>query len=418
MAEQQPTEVEAIPDVPAVDAPVANDLEVEVNSVATEGGEDSVGVDCDEFVPSDDDDAANIPDDHIPGYEYIYCPLNAGLVQKWCNSLAFRQLKSGVNSYSDILGAQLKRIVPKKDLPAELKALPNKFWTLDRYGKAKVPAQLGLNASWEGSPDVRGDDPRLAHERVQGCLRGLTIFAGPKALRLLCRSGTGLKTVDIVNSHPVHVMMAMTPEEKAAAPELAAYASDRTTCFAILKESLMIPTLEDSELKQLVLSIMYGGGLRKQLSDIGYFGDPPAWLSRFRDCVHSRAKHLSVCNPEQRRALKEDFAKDQPEISLLSYHALAAQHDTCEKMAATITHGRIAGWERDCIVLTDKRDAILAAAAAGVPTKIEDYPNEADIVRLLKQKHPFVDFEIESEFSWDDVAVSYTHLTLPTNREV
>ena len=353
---------------------------------------------CDDYIASDEDTADEKTDE--PSYRYVYCPFNAAMVQKWCNRVAFRSLRFGCYTYADFLGAQLKRIVPKAKLPEDLKGKKGQ-WTLDRYATARTPGILGFAGSWEGAPDVKGDDPRLSHERISGPFRGMTVFGGPKALRLLARTGLGLKAVDIVNSHPVHIVGDMSLEEQTEIPELAAYAADRPACFKVLLAELNGHVMQQAALKQLVLSIIYGGGLQNQLMAHGYFGKPPRWLQALRACVHRHATELVRRFPDAYKTLV-DMGKDQPGISLLSYHSLAAQCATTNKMEAPVSHGRVVSIERDCIVLSDKRDAVAVAMAASVPTTVEDYPSESVIVAMLKVKFPMVDFAEESDFDWKE----------------
>ena len=334
-------------------------------------------------------------------FKYLYCPLNVKGIKKLLNLMAFRTLRFGAYTFAEYLDFQQSRVVPKEQLPEALKG-KKCSWTLDRYALARVPTELGLDASWEGSPDVSLTDTKLDHERaVPGALRGLTTFAGPKVLRYLCRSGLDLVAVDVVNSHPVHILKQMSGEEREKFPELVQYALDRPKCFSLLMQQMGGKRVDAAVLKQLVLAIIYGGGLRKQLEATGYFGVVPAWLQRLQVCVAGRADSLAKELPEVLQKL-EQLERDQPKISLLSYHSLAAQARTVTSMAAAVSHGSISGYERDCIVLTDHRDVQKVREQAGVPTSVEAYPSQDFVMQLLALKHPLMDFAEESMFDWKE----------------
>jgi hypothetical protein len=91
------------------------------------------------------------------------------------------------------------------------------LWTKDRYGEARRSTELGMRGNLEVAPDKDSVDLELAHEkRVDGSLRGLSVFALPKLVRYVVRSGFGphLIQCDFVNSHLRVIWEALSVEAR------------------------------------------------------------------------------------------------------------------------------------------------------------------------------------------------------------
>ena len=139
--------------------------------------------------------------------QYAACPINVDMCKHWSDVVAFRVLRHGCFTFADLLDAQLQRRLPREHVPKGMKAA-----VLDRFGEPNFAKILGLQGNLEALPDKESQDGKLEHERVPPVLRGLSVFAFPRLLRHLVRTGTGMLQVDICNSHPTH-MLKMIPEE-------------------------------------------------------------------------------------------------------------------------------------------------------------------------------------------------------------
>jgi len=153
---------------------------------------------------ADEHELPPVPEDDDPvAYVYVEAPFNRDVAKRWSNKLAMRQLRNGSLSWADFLGGLPLRALPVAECQA-LK-LPSGSWTRDRFKEPRIPVLLGLKGSLEPCADRRCEDERLWHERVGGHLRGLSVFAGPKLLRMLARCGVKAKIFDVVNSHLTHI---------------------------------------------------------------------------------------------------------------------------------------------------------------------------------------------------------------------
>ena len=86
-----------------------------------------------------------------------------------------------------------------------------------------------------------------------------------------------------------------------------------------------------------------------------------------------------------------------PNISLLSYRAAAMQRKTVEQ--AGFPADAIASYERDCVVT---RGPCLSAEElrlkTGIDWTVEAYPDEKEIMTMLREKYPYLDFGSVSKF--------------------
>ena len=155
------------------------DVDVDdVESVASNGSNQDTDMDSgtdidynDEFDPSEVTEEAEQGD-----FTYVEAPFNREVTKRWSNRLAMRQLRYGCLSWADVLGGLSRRALSSKQ--CREKNLPHGHWTLDRFKEPATPALLGLRGLLEPSADRTCSDEQLKHEKVDGQLRGLSVFAG------------------------------------------------------------------------------------------------------------------------------------------------------------------------------------------------------------------------------------------------
>ena len=141
----------------------------------------------DEFSDEDSDSDQDDPDQEFDPSEvtegaeqgeftYVEAPFNREVAKRWSNRLAMRQLRYGCLCWADVLGGLSRRALSSKQ--CRERELPHGHWTLDRFKEPTTPALLGLKGSLEPSADRTCSDVMLKHEKVDGQLRGLSVFAG------------------------------------------------------------------------------------------------------------------------------------------------------------------------------------------------------------------------------------------------
>ena len=336
--------------------------------------------------------------------------MNTKACLRWANRLCMRQIYHGVFSYADLLGMQKLRILKKgsADVPRGGADLD---WTLDRFAEPRKPSVIGLRGALEASPDTNGEDERLSHEKCRGSLKGLSTFVMPRVIRYIARMGCDLKQVDCSNSHLAHLAMVITDEQKPLYGELMDVVLRRSEVFQMLQKSLQVKGEGPSRdaVKKLILSICYGGGLEKHLGKLGFYGSPPDWLQRFHGCVHRLAKQFADQQPVNIEKLIAMGKVDTPQVSLMSYVAGSLQRDTFDKLVAAGKPLPLCSCERDGAVFWLGGGRTPAGWEAGlrgssdVAITFEDYPSEDEILKLLKEKHPFCDFRLPSKIKYEEL---------------
>eukprot|EP00969_Alexandrium_andersonii_P116235 5139162-Alexandrium_andersonii.AAC.1 len=151
--------------------------------------------------------------------------------------------------------------------------------------------------------------------------------------------------------------------------------------------------------KTLILAILDGGGLEKQLREVcSYNGPPPPLLRALYDEAHLLGDLVAAQFPEK-LAILVAKGKSMPKMSLLAHRLAFLQRETMEKITTYLAVPP-SSFERDGLVVMDSVvDQKAIERAIGMRVKVQGYPPEADIVRLLQAKFPYVDFAAESLFS-------------------
>ena len=222
---------------------------------------------------------------------------------------------------------------------------------------------------------------------------------------MLARAGVKAKIFDVVNSHLVHLHNSL--DEAHRLTELAEIVGSRQLVMEELRTAISVAADRQVQLvdvKKLILAMTYGGSAKKHLKLLGCPTVTP-WLHRFQGHIRQIAVQLGVEMPEKLQTLRE-MKKRDPGASLLSYVCLDSQRKTVDKicLAATTSGGMIASFERDCIVVVGDVHVKGVEDAAGVPITVETYGDESAVLRQLQQKYAFMDFSMESELDYFDVA--------------
>ena len=358
--------------------------------------------DSDEHGSDDEHDPADFKEQPDTGtFVYVEAPFNRDVAKRWCNRLVMRQMRYGCLTWADYLGA-----LPLRALSATMcreLQLPSGSWTRDRFKESATSLKLDLKPSLEPSADRTCEDVKLKHERVGGHLRGLSVFAGPKLLRMLSRAGVKAQIYDVVNSHLRHLHNALHADRRPL--ELVEIVDSRQR---IMQELLTVISnsagraVELSDIKKLILAMTYGGSAKKHLLALGCSQTPP-WLANFQACIRKMARAYAKAMPDRIKILKE-LGKRDPTVSLLSYIGIDLQRQTTDRMQVAVqAKGRVVSFERDCIVGVGCSTLAEVEKAAGVPLTLETYADEDAVVEQLRLKFPFADFSVDSEFDYTDV---------------
>jgi hypothetical protein len=177
------------------------------------------------------------------GERICLAPVNVEAVMKFCSLAASRELMHGAHSFAELCFAQVERATKIPGRPG--------MWTCDAFAPARRPEELGLRAGME----VKYDSEHT------GELNGLSVFSFPKIVRLLVRSKTPCRIVDIANSHYV-MAQELAASEGIPVPLIAQLVRDREEVIAAVRESL---GLGRDAVKKLLLSVLYGAKVEHDL---------------------------------------------------------------------------------------------------------------------------------------------------------
>ena len=167
----------------------------------------------------------------------------------------------------------------------------------------------------------------------------------------------------------------------------------REAYFAELAGELGSASRDDCE--KLTLAITYGGNPKRQCSKLG-FSRVPGILLQFQKEVFIAATYVARRFPEQLELMKK-LGKKMPNISLLSYRAAAMQRKTVEWAGFPVD--AVASYERDCVVTRGpcfSADELKAKTC--IDWTVEAYPDEKEIMVMLREKYPYLDFGAVSKF--------------------
>ena len=299
------------------------------------------------------------------------------------------------------------------------------LWTMDRWAEAARPGLLGLKGSLEICVDREGIDEKLNHEKVIVSCRGKSTFGDPRLVRYIVRSGFGSKLVqyDIQNSHPVQLWTALTPDEQLEYPELGELVTSRNLVFAKLLAELNCASTDDAlvskylagtgppgpydrdSVKKLILAMNFGGSVTKQLREKpGRCLEIPDWLQRYSNCLQRYAMKMAAAHPDRLRML-EEWGKDRPPISLMSYGAGHLQRLAVDRMLVTISPESVVSHERDGFVAWSLKPAEVLSIreAAQCPITTEVYPTEKELLVMAKTKYPHQSWDVKSVVDLEDL---------------
>jgi hypothetical protein len=112
--------------------------------------------------------------------------------------------------------------------------------------------------------------------------------------------------------------------------------------------------------------------------------------------VFIAATYVARRFPEQLELMKKN-KKKMPNISLLSYRAASMQRKTVE--LAGFSQDVIVSYERDCVVTRGPCFSTEELKAkTGIDWTVETYPDEKEIMVMLREKYPYMDFGAVSKF--------------------
>jgi hypothetical protein len=325
--------------------------------------------------------------------------------------LVFKEVGTLPRNFAEILVAQLDRSCKVAGRPG--------LWTKDRYGEARRSTELGMQGNLEVAPDKDSSDVQLVHEKVDGSMRGLSVFALPKLVRFVTRSTFGPQLVqcDFVNSHLRVIWEQLAPATRLLYPAFARLVLSREEVFAELRAELNCSPNDDlakraqeylkgcgrsgpygrDEVKVLCLAVTYGcsidGFLQKRAPR---YDTRPALLYALGADVKGIAHHFALLHPANVAKIR-GWGKVAPEISNLAYLAASWQRAHVERMRAVVNPDFVASEERDGFALycpTGCPNGL--AEAAGIPVTREEYPAESALVAFARAKYPYLDFEAKS----------------------
>ena len=321
-------------------------------------------------------------------FTYVWGPVNTEACERWADRLAARQLRHGCLSFADLLALQAHRA-------QKLEGRPGK-WSRDRFAEPRGPTSLGLRGALESSPDTdRADTELVEGPLVPGCLRGTSVFALPKLVRYVVRSGFGSELVqlDLVNSHFAQIRRNV--DAARGCLELCRVVEDREAVLAEVGSAL---GLDRDGAKKLLLSLVYGASTR------GLERAP--FLLSLAGSIRKLAAGLGQEHPEKLRML-EEWGRKQPLVSLLSYLAGHWQREVVDRMLAAVPPGagEVVSFERDGFVLWRPRGVESAVAeAAGMPVTAEAYPGaDEELLAFAKRRYPFLDWHVFSRIPYKKV---------------
>ena len=326
------------------------------------------------------------------------------MCKKWSNRLALRHLRHGALSWADILQFQIQRVLQKNQTPTVMKQA-----VLDRFGEATRCEQFGWQENLECLPNAHGNDPQLTYRDIPFPLQGLSVFCLPKLLRYIARADLGLWQIDLVNSHPVH-MLEVAVELKLKVDSLSRLVTDRLGVFQELNEYFAAQCphvqLTRDDCKKLILATCYGGNPGNQITALGMACSIPSFLKGLSGDVRLLARRVAcVLGPDKLQVVSD---KDMPEISLLSHYVATKQRTTVEAMRLVPGLEVQCSFERDGFVsLCSKPDKLTIEAAIGKSVTVEPYPGESEILELLQSKYHFYDFRAVSRFRSDDLSKAF-----------
>jgi hypothetical protein len=294
------------------------------------------------------------------------------------------------------------------------------LWTKDRYGEARRSTELGMRGNLEVAPDKDSIDLQLAHEKkVDGSLRGLSVFALPKLVRYIVRSGFGphLIQCDFVNSHLRVIWEALSVEARLLYPAFARLVLSRDEVFAELRAELNCSPKDDlvarkleylqgggrsgpygrDEVKVLCLAVTYGCNIDTFLQKRApRYDTRPELLYRLGKDVRDIARQFAQLHPANVATIR-GWGKLAPEISNLAYLAASWQRERVERMRLAVNPEFVASEERDgfAIYCPEGRPEGLSEAA-GIPVTCEEYPSESALLTFARGKYPYLDFSTKS----------------------
>jgi hypothetical protein len=304
------------------------------------------------------------------------CPINVQLCTDFARLLAFRYLQFGNISWAQFLYLQVLRSSDGE--------------VTDRWGEAKISAELGWGLSLEVRPIGPDERPESS---IPAPFEGLSVFAGPKILRYIARSGQDLVAHDIANSHPTQIFSMMPPKLQEKMKMFQYNLFQREAYFAELASELGHASREDC--KKLTLATIYGGNPKNLCLQFGFTAVPEILL-RLQKEVFMAATYVARRFPDKLELMKK-LKKKMPSISLLSYFAASMQRGVVEQAGFPLDV--TASFERDCVVT---RGPCFTAAElrekTGISWTVEAYPDENEIMAMLCKKFPYLDFGVVSKF--------------------
>jgi len=344
-------------------------------------------------------------------FVYRLSPVNTEKCLQWANVLAFRRLRIGFLTYADILMAHVKMARAVEGRPG--------VWTCDRYTASRAATELKIPSGWETAPDKDGVDPRYAHlledASVDPMFFGLTIFAGPKILRNIARSGMGKKLLqlDFDNSFVAIIFQCLklldpdlTDEYLTQKyPEFAAYATDRSGVILSLMVDLNHTALECKN-KGVELHAAYSTGaltptrhgrcdIKKAMLSMTFgkrpekiFIEKPTRTGAIPDFMLRYAAHMNEiaslfvkhCPAIYAKCL--EWEKSMPAFSCMAYQVGSWQRSFVDDMRKSVPDEYICSEERDGYVQWCPngypREVVKCAA---IPVSVDVYSD--DITRMV-----------------------------------
>jgi hypothetical protein len=177
-------------------------------------------------------------------------PVNVEAIMKFCSLAASRELMHGAHSFAELCFAQVDRATKIPGRPG--------MWTYDAFAPARRPEELGLRAGMEVKYD--SEHPKVTAQDA-GELNGLSVFSFPKVVRLLVRSETPCRIVDLVNSHFV-MALELAASEGIQLPLIDQLVRNREDVIAAVQGCI---GLDRDGAKKLLLSVLYGAAVKHEV---------------------------------------------------------------------------------------------------------------------------------------------------------
>jgi hypothetical protein len=310
------------------------------------------------------------------GVVKVLSPINLAGITEWANRMGTRLLHCGDRSWYEILECFIAR--------ARTVEGRSGHWVEDMFGEAAISAKLGFKQNLE----------------VRSHCGAVSAFAAPKGIRYIVRCGVpGVKVVDVVNSHLVHLLRSLSPEERLlGVTELEEIVSQRELVFDRLLLELNqpgMPALDRVDIKKLILGVTYGGSFVNLCQGRGC----PDWITKFGETIRRIANFRAERSPELICMLR-DGGKRDPAISLLSHQVTLEQRKTVDAIAALVPQDRHISYERDGFAYVGEGPSLEEfQAVAGIPLTMEGYMSPTELEKWMRGRYPHIDWDARSQFN-------------------